>query len=223
MPTAQDDRERLVGLVVRVTVDDHVHRQRGHSRREGQRVALPNDVVFACGGRLVDASRTGPSTSCGLGALSVAVKSAVTVPVSPSRTVTSSIGDVRTVVVRDRPDGLCIAERRVDLTRQVDGERLVDLVDRVAVDDDRRRLGGLTRREHQLGRRHRGVVVACRRRAVGGRVVDEDGLAARRVQGHVEGDLSGVEVDALGDRGIADGDLRRRVVVVDRRLAVVVE
>ena len=52
-------------------------------------------------------------TSCGLGALRLNVKSAVTVPALPSVTLTLSIEIAGPVVVRDRPHGLPVTDRRV--------------------------------------------------------------------------------------------------------------
>ena len=58
-------------------------------------------------------------------------------PVLPSVTVTSLIeSDGARVVVGDRADALPVGDRGVRRVREVDGERLVRLVEQVAVDRD---------------------------------------------------------------------------------------
>ena len=62
------------------------------------------------------------------------VKVALTVPELPSVTVTSLIESAGVVVVSDGAQALPVGDRRVRRVREVDEERLVRLVEQVAVD-----------------------------------------------------------------------------------------
>src|SRR5205823_1243756 len=119
------------------------------------------------------------------------------------------------VVVGDRGRGGTAGAERPENRREPDRERLVVLVERVALDGHRDRLRAVADEQERAGRG--GVVRAGRGRAVGRRPVDRDGPEAVR-QRHGEGGVGRTAVAFLDRRDRpGDGHLGRRPVVVEDR------
>ncbi len=204
------DREALVYLITRVTYKGDVHGLRNLARREGQQAARRGVVAGgdrrAVGGRVVDGH--GLAAGRAQGDREGRVRGAL------------ELGDVvdrecrRRIVVRDRADGLAVAERRVRGARQVEQEAFVRLVQHVAVDEHRDRLRGVAGREVERPARRR-VVSRGDRRVICRRVGDRDVAAADRAEGHRERCLRGARI-AFGDADVGDRQRRLGIVVGDR-------
>src|SRR5262249_35433648 len=119
------------------------------------------------------------------------------------------------VVVEDRPRPRPGGDRRVCRGRQVDGERLVRLERRVAVDGDGERLGGHPGGDGEQRRGDRDVVAGGGRGAGVGRRGEGEGLPADRREGDGEGRRGGAAVP-LDHADAVDAQGRDRVVVGDR-------
>ena len=126
---------------------------------------------------------------------------------------TETVG--RRVVVDDRPGAATSAGRRVHEVGQVHGERLVELVQEVALHVDVHGLRRLPGREDRRARRARVVgrrESPCRRRSCSPRVIGlPDGAESDTVKVAVVVPASPSVTDRIVDR-----DRRRRVVVHDR-------
>ena len=189
-----------------------VDRLAGDARRERQRDRTDGRVVAAGRRRPVGCLRRRRSPSGRSLALSDTVNVALTIPLSPSRTVASPIPSVgRLVVVEDRPHALAVPDGGVGRVAQVDRERLVRLDGSVADDRYRHGLKDGPGREGQRDGRDRRVVAAGRCRPVRRLRLDRHGQAAGWQEGDRErlSDRSGISLPRRSRRRSREPAARR--------------
>src|SRR6185436_4349806 len=123
-------------------------------------------------------------------------------------------GELRqSVVIGDGDHTLSIVDGGVGGVAQVHEERFIGLVERVAVDNDSDRSGGLSGGDSERARV--GQVIAGRAgSAIGSRPIHRNRQGAGRGEAHGEDSVSGASV-AFGQRDVVDGKLRQSVVVSD--------
>ena len=196
---------RLVRLVDHVASDGDVHRLRRLSSRKddrsGARLVVARRLRGPVGGCVVDGDLAAARRAERDGEVRLHVSA---IALDHRHVVHGQRG--RAVVVCDRARAQAVADRRVPRVGEVDGVRLVRLVEQVAVDEDRELLRGLAGRERE--RPARRLVVGGRlRRSVGGRVVHRNRTVARRVQADREGRVRRARI-RLGHGDVADRERR---------------